>query len=496
MNKQSPLALLTVDEMYAADRAAMESGVSGEVLMEAAGAGVARAITRRWAPRPTVVLCGPGNNGGDGFVIARRLQEAGAWDVRVALLGPRDGLKGDARLMADIWTGEVVALDPGIIEGCALIVDAVFGAGLSRDVDGVVGAAIEAANAAKAVRVAVDVPSGIQGNTGQPLGVTFQADLTVTFFRKKPGHLLLPGRSYCGEVRVVDIGIPGAVFEGIAPQAFENAPALWRDQLPSPGLQSHKYHRGHSLIVSGGAGSTGAARLAAEAALRVGSGLVTVACPPEALEVNAAHLTAVMTESFEGETGLRQVLEARRRNAVLVGPGNSVTEATRRNVLAALDGPRACVLDADALTVFADNPAELMSAISGPCVLTPHDGEFGRIFDASPLKEGKLDAVRKAARDSGAVVLLKGADTVVAAPDGRAAINGNAPPDLATAGTGDVLSGLVVGLLAQGLDPFEAACAATWLHGAAAHAFGAGLTAEDLSLQLPGLLRELRRTGH
>ena len=492
VSNRSSLALLSVAEMRAADRAAMDGGVSGAALMEAAGAGVARAITRRWAPRPTVVLCGPGNNGGDGFVVARRLRRAGARDVRVTLLGSREALEGDARAMADAWEGEVSPLGPGLVEDAALIVDAVFGAGLSRDVDGVARATLEAANAADTVRVAVDVPSGIHGDTGHELGCCFKADLSVTFFRKKPGHLLLPGRMACGEVEVVDIGIPDSVLDAVAPRAAENDPALWGRLVPVPGPAAHKYRRGHALIVGGGPESTGAARLAARAALRVGSGLVTLAGPPDSLVVNASHSTAVMTESFAGPAALAAVLGRRRRNAVLLGPGNGVTEATRANVLAALRSPAACVLDADALTVFAGRRDALAAAISGPCVLTPHDGEFARLFGEATEGRGKADSARLAARSTGATVLLKGADTVVAVPDGRVAINGNAPPDLATAGTGDVLSGLVAGLLAQGMAPFEAACAAAWMHGAAAQAVGPGLIAEDLPEALPDVLSGLR----
>lgn len=492
VSNRSSFDLLSVEEMYAADRAAVEGGVSGTTLMEAAGAGVVRAITRRWAPRPTVVLCGPGSNGGDGFVIARRLRQAGAWDVRLALLGSPDRLHGDARVMADSWDGDVLPLDPKSTEGAALIVDAIFGAGLSRDIDGITRATLESANAADAVRVAVDVPSGIHGDTGHECGYCFRADLSVTFFRKKPGHVLLPGRMVCGEVEVVDIGIPASVLEAVAPRVAENDPALWSHLIPVPGPQTHKYRRGHALIVSGGPESTGAARLAARAALRIGSGLVTVACPPNSLIVNASQLTAVMTDSFAGSLELKEVLGRRRRNAVLLGPGNGVTKATRTNVLTALQSPVACVLDADALTVFADQRDVLGTAISGLCVLTPHEGEFTRLFGEASQGQGKVDAVRQAAGSVDAVVLLKGADTVIASPDGRVVINGNASPELATAGTGDVLSGLVVGLLAQGMEPFEAASAAAWMHGAAAEIVGPGLIAEDLSDALPDVLRGLR----
>jgi hydroxyethylthiazole kinase-like uncharacterized protein yjeF len=486
-------AVLTVDQMYAADAAAIDGGISGITLMEEAGAAVARAIIRRWAPRPTIVLCGPGNNGGDGFVIARHLQKAGARDTQVALLGSVDRLKGDARSMAEDWSGEILPLSPAVIKDRALIIDALFGAGLSRDIEGVVHATIEASNHARAVRVAVDIPSGIHGDTGLVLGTHFQGDLTVTFFRKKPGHLLYPGRSACGDIKVVDIGIPESVLTQIAPKISENDPLLWRNIFPSPTSSDHKYLRGHSLVVSGTTGSTGAARLAALAALRVGSGLVTLASPPEALQVNVSHLTTVMTESFEDGDEFERILHSRHRNAVLLGPGNGVTDGTRTRVLNALRNDAACVLDADALTVFSERRAELFGSIRAGCVMTPHDGEFKNLFGEPSPGHGKISIVRDAVHKCGAVLLLKGADTVVAAPDGRIAINSNAPPDLATAGTGDVLSGLIVGLLAQGMEPFEASCAACWIHGELGALAGPGLIAEDLPDFIPRVLRQFER---
>jgi hydroxyethylthiazole kinase-like uncharacterized protein yjeF len=483
-------ALLTVEQMYAADRAAMAAGRSGTGLMEAAGAGAARAIIRRWAPRPTVILCGPGNNGGDGFVVARHLARHGWRDVRVALLGERSALAGDAAVMASMWDDDIVPIMPRALDGRYLVVDAVFGAGLARPVDGAVAATLEAAASSAAVRVAIDVPSGVSGDTGQVLGTAMPADLTVTFFRPKPGHLLLPGRALCGERVVVDIGIPRSVLGPISPAAFANRPALWRSAFPSLTAAMHKYGRGHAVVLSGGPSSTGAARLAAAGALRIGAGLVTVVGPRDALSVNASQLTAVMTDSADDPAELRKILSERRRNAVLVGPGNGVTAGTRENALAVLASGAATVVDADAITVFADDPESLFSAISAPCVMTPHAGEFVRVFGQDrDANSGKAQRAAAAAKRAGAVVLLKGGDTVVAAPDGRVAIAENAPPDLATAGTGDVLAGFVLGLLAQGMPAFEAAAAAVWLHGEAARLIGRGLVAEDLAGVLPGLLQ-------
>ncbi len=486
--------ILTVDEMYRADGAAMAAGVPGEELMENAGAAIARAMLERWSPRAVLVLCGPGNNGGDGFVVARHLTAEG-WNVRLALLGRRERLKGDSAHHAALWQGDVAALDEAFVadranfEGAELVVDALFGAGLSRALDGVARAAAEAVAAHGLPVVAVDVPSGVSGDSGELLGgVGFEAVLTVTFFRKKPGHLLLPGRARCGELVVADIGIPDAVLDEIAPAAHENAPALWRRAIPRRGLEDHKYRFGHALI-SGGAEMTGAARLAARAALRIGAGLVTVACPRAVLPVYALSTASVITAPAEDAAGFAELLAEPRRNAVLVGPGNGVTADTADRALAALGAGKAVVLDADALTVFADRPQTLAAAIDGPCVLTPHEGEFARVFpDATG---SKLERARRAARESGAVILLKGSDTVIAAPDGRAAVNANAPPSLATAGSGDVLAGLIVGLLAQAVPPLEAAAAGAWLLGEAAARVGPGLISEDLSEALPQVLSRL-----
>ncbi len=480
--------LLTVEQMYAADKAAMDGGVSGETLMEAAGQAVADAIRNRWSPCPVAVLCGPGNNGGDGFVVARLLAAAG-WTVKLALLGDIDGFKGDAALMAGRWNGAVEALDLAVLDGAELVIDALFGAGLTRPVTGPAQAVVETIAARRLDCVAIDVPSGVHGDSGQALGVAAQARLTVTFFRRKPGHLLLPGRALCGETVVAEIGISETVLEAIAPTQFANQPALWRDHFPWPTSDGHKYSRGHAVVVGGGFDATGAARLAARAALRTGAGLVTVASPSGALMVYASALEAVMVRAVADDEAFAALISDPRKNAVLVGPGNGVTETTKSRTLAALGAGKACVLDADALTVFQDNPDEMLSALSPDTILTPHDGEFARLFD---VEGDKLARTRAAAVQAGCVVLLKGGDTVVAAPDGRAAINHNAPPDLATAGAGDVLGGMVLGLRAQGMNGFDAACAAAWLHGDAAARFGPGVIAEDLCETLPASLAALK----
>lgn len=436
---------------------------------------------------PVAVLCGPGNNGGDGFAAARHLAAAG-WPVRVALLGAPENLRGDAAHHAGLWLGAVEPFSPGILDGAGVAIDAIFGAGLSRPVDGVAAQMIEALKAREIAICAIDVPSGLDGATGLVLGDAAPASITVTCFRKKPGHLLFPGRSLCGLVVLADIGIPAAVLGAIAPRTYENGPDLWLDRFPWPQTETHKYKRGHALVLGGGA-ITGASRLTALAAMHAGAGLVTLAAPAPVWMVYAASLTGVIVRSFDGLEDFNELLSDKRRNAIAIGPGAGVGAATRQYVLSALMTKRAAVLDADALTSFADAPDLLFRAVAGPCVLTPHEGEFARLFDA---KGCKMQRARSAAAQSNAVVLLKGPDTVIAAPDGRAIINSNAPPQLATGGSGDVLTGFIAGLLAQGLDAFDAAAAGAWLHGEAAAEIGLGLVAEDLPGALPQVLQRLK----
>ncbi len=435
--------------MYRADALTIASGISETQLIENAGRAVAEEIARHYGARKTVVLCGPGNNGADGNAAARYLKDWG-WAV---------SLSDD-------------------ITGAELIVDALYGAGLNRDFPTVLADKI---NKAGVPIVAIDVPSGLDGLTGQPRGASVKADLTITFFRKKPAHLLLPGRMLCGKVVVADIGIAEGVLAEINPQLWENTKPI----LPSFDSSTHKYKRGHAIIVSGPSFNTGASRLAAHAALKIGAGLVTIAGHEDELRVHAAHTTAVMLAQTDTALALGMFLNDKRRNAVCIGPAAGIGSETCANVRAILASAAATVLDADALTSFAQNPAELFAAIAErpdrPIVITPHEGEFARLFrDLADVSQAKYDRAITAANRSGAVIILKGADTVIASPDGRAAINSNAPPSLATAGSGDVLAGLVTGLLAQGMPVFEAACAAVWLHGDAAMRGSQSLTADDL----------------
>lgn len=489
------LALLTTAQMYQADKTAIVSGVSGMVLMENAGKAVADAIMARYDPCKTAILAGPGNNGGDGFVVARHLADNN-WPVTLWLLGSPEVLKGDAAQMAAQWQGEVNPLLPQALDGAELVVDALFGAGLTRAMDGVPAELVAAATEKNIKLVAIDVPSGIDCSTGKILGKAFQADLTITFFTKKPAHVLYPAKQYCGEVVVADIGIPNSVLDEIKPTAFENAPALWQGDWPQLEPGTHKYARGHLITISGPRHQTGAARMAAEAGLRVGAGIVDLASPLEAVDINAAHLTAVMIKPFADLLALERLVAADRVSAVVLGPGMGATSNTRAIARLVLESGKPCVLDADALTCFAGLQDELFDTIKAlpdrPVVMTPHQGEFLKLFGAANLGEGgKIEAARTAAKISGAIIVYKGPDTVIARPDGQAVVNTNAPATLATAGAGDVLAGFIAGLMAQNMAGFAAACAGVWLHGRAAQIFGPGLIAEDLAPTLPRVLAEL-----
>ncbi|MEM9605529.1 MAG: NAD(P)H-hydrate dehydratase [Pseudomonadota bacterium] len=507
--------LLTPAQMHLADRAAIDAGTPGITLMEHAGTAVAGAVQRAFpgAVR-VVVVCGIGNNGGDGFVVARLLSEAGL-EVSVELLGEVSRLVGDARLAFDAMDTALVLDGPADYAAADVIVDAVFGAGLNRPIlspGGVtapvgtvpkgaqrnIAAAIDAINASHTPVVAVDLPSGIDGLSGQVLGTAIRAHTTVTFFRFKPAHLLMPGRAHCGERVLAQIGIEDAMLAASGVAAHGNAPALWRDTYPVPALDGHKYHRGHCVVVSGPLRFGGAARLAATAALRVGAGLVTLASPNEAVAAHASHLTTVMVAECEGATALDALLADTRFTGVALGFGLPPDVATRGTVLAVLARGRPTVLDAGALVAFADEANTLLDAVTRadtPVVLTPHDGEFARLFPDLVDAPSKLDRARSAAVRSGATVVLKGPDTVVASPSGALSVNDTAPPWLATAGSGDVLAGVIAGLLTQGMPAFEAASAAVWLHGQAAHSAGPALVASDLDAGLRSVIQAHIHSG-
>ena len=490
------MELLSNAEMNEADRLAISHGVAGIDLMEKAGRAVANSVFRRHPPGTLItIVAGPGNNGGDGLISARLLKER-RYRTRVLLLSDVDRFKGDARSAAQRWGGPYEPAAPDAVGPHSVVVDALFGAGLDRPVEGLARNMIEAMNRAGCVH-AVDLPSGINGSSGTVMGLAVRATETVTFFRRKLGHVLLPGRVHCGAIYVADIGIGSRTLATINPRAWINSPELWLEMFPVPAVAGHKYSRGHAVVVSGGLYTTGAARLAARGALRAGAGLVTIASPRDALGVNAAANLAVMVRPVEGEVEFTKFLQDARRNAVVIGPGGGVGEQMRKMVFAALAGERAVVLDADALTSFAEDPRALIDATAGrtsATLITPHEGEFSRLFkamDEIANASSKLERARLAAIRTGAICLLKGADTVVAAPDGRASILAEAPPGLASAGAGDVLAGIAGGLLAQGMPAFEAASAAVWLHAQSGRVAGPGLIAEDLSEALPPIYARL-----
>jgi NAD(P)H-hydrate epimerase len=487
-------ALLTAAEMRRAEEMmCARDVVSADLMMERAGRATALVICERYKPCRVLVLCGPGNNGGDGFITAEDLRAQG-WKVTVATMRAPHELSGDAAEAAKKWRGHTVPLEGVSFAEADLVVDALFGTGLTRAIDGLAYDVLARLGAAKIPVVSIDLPSGVNADNGEILGMAPHAALTVTFFRKKIGHLLLPGATLCGEIIVADIGIESDVLNKIGPRAAENHPDLWMPFFPVPKPEDHKYTRGHALIY-GGAVMTGAARLAARAAQRMGVGLVTVAAPSSAVPIYASTLESAIVRPADYLGAWEELLDDEKRNAILIGPGLGLGPASAELVLEALKTEKSCVLDADALTNFSDRPERLMEMLHPKCILTPHEGEFSRLFGTLIRAGNKLFRTRAAAELAGCTVLLKGADTVIASQEGFAVINAGAPPWLAVAGAGDVLAGMILGLVAQKMPIFTAVCAAVSLHGRAAATFGPGLIAEDLIETLPTLLRSLPLAG-
>ncbi|WOI54874.1 NAD(P)H-hydrate dehydratase [Palleronia sp. LCG004] len=500
--------LLSAAQMREIERDAMESGrASGADLMERAGRGVVDALRLArpdLRPGRAVVLCGPGNNGGDGYVVARHLRARG-WDVAVHAMAGLSALSGDARANAARWEGVVRPIDAPLDPRCDLIVDALFGTGLGRPVEGL-SDLFARVNDARALTVALDLPSGICADSGRVLTsgrgqgpFAIRADLTFAFHAPKRGHVLASGPDHCGRVVVVDIGLDGTEDPSIARRTEGPDPARLRKRA-----DAHKFDHGHLMVLAGGVGRGGAARMGARAALRIGAGLVTLGVPPAALIENAGHLDAIMLARIDDADALTARLEDDRLNALLLGPGLGLDDRAAALVRATLEAGRATLLDADALSLIARDPS-LRARVHDRCVLTPHMGEFARLFPDqargldAPATSGPafsaIDAALAAADGIGATILLKGAATVVADPSGKVRVNaatgGEAVPWLATAGAGDVLSGIVAGLLARGVAPPDAAATGAWLHAGAARAFGPGLIAEDLPDMLPRVLADL-----
>ena len=471
--------ILTPLEMQAAEQAVFGQGLDSFELMQRAGDAVAEFVHANWPEGSIQVLCGPGGNGGDGFVAAAKLSKL--WrDVKVYCMVPVTELTGDAAKAAALWDAEVGTLEEALEAPHDLVLDGLFGGGLTRPLDGI---AAQLAQRGGRV-VSIDVPSGICGLKAKPLGPCFVAEGTITFAALRPAHVLRPGSAYCGNVQVADIGVP------VQTRLMENSPMLWLRLLPQPGMADHKHSRGHLKVLSGGISSTGAARLAVRAGLRIGAGLATLLTPPSALMVNAAQLTAVMVKPVDGAEELSEAIQT--ASVVIAGPGAGITPATRANVEAILNGPGRAVLDADALTVFESQQDQLFRRLRPTDLLTPHIGEFNRLFgDLLETATNKVEAVRQASEKAGCTVLLKGPDTVIAQPDGGAVVNIHATRWLATAGSGDVLAGFAGGLMAQGIDTLVAASMAAWIHGEAGRRVGAGLISEDLERQVPDILSAL-----
>ncbi|HEX9446442.1 MAG TPA: NAD(P)H-hydrate dehydratase [Dongiaceae bacterium] len=498
------IRLVTAAQMRATEQAAFASGLNSFETMCRAGQAVAAAIMKRWSSRPTLVLCGPGNNGGDGYVVAQSLHQAG-WPVSVIASAPAG--TEDARRAAEAW-GQAVYVGRGDDDSRwpaadGLIVDGLFGTGLTRAVTGDAAFLIARANAASAPIVAMDIASGVEADSGAALGVSIQASLTVTFAWAKPGHLLLPGRGLTGQLVVADIDLPRQPLIGSGPDLCLTEPGWWQADLPVPDATSHKFTRGH-LVAIGGAVMTGAVRLATRAARRSGLGLATILAPASAIPIYAADQPGViirnrlddLTAGGNRESVLVSVVLADNRvSAVLIGSGLSQEGETVDLLRAALASGRPLVIDGggiDALHALSGKPAN-PPIKGGTRIVTPHDGEFRRL--CPDLTSGsKIDRAQTAARRFGAVVVCKGADTVIAAPDNRVAINASAPAYLATAGSGDVLAGIIAGLLAQGMAAFPAASAGAWLHAEAGRLFGPGLLAEDLPDLLPSVISGLTKS--
>ena len=481
--------LLSAAQMREAESLACLRGVSLAAMMRKAGEAVAHTVAERWKPCRTVVLCGPGNNGGDGYIAAEILRRAG-WNVTVAAIHAPSP-SAEARQAAQEWQGETRSLTLEVFKDADLVVDALFGTGLTRPLTGIAAESVVFLNERKLPVLAVDLPSGVHTDSGSILGVAVQAYVTVSFFRKKRAHILRPAASCCGDIVVADIGIPEDVLKDVDIETAQNNKDLWIHLIPVPQAEDHKYTKGHALVY-GGAVMTGAGRLAARAAQRVGAGLVTLAVPEEAVSLYASALESVIVRAAPTSETWRALAKDPKRNVLLIGPGMGLEAAYKDFVLEVLATRKPCVLDADALTIFAEDPLVLFNALHPDVVLTPHEGEFARLFGSFiDGSADKLTRTRQAAARTGCVVLLKGAETMMAHPDGKAVINTNAPPWLATAGSGDVLAGMIAGLCAQKIPVFEAAAASAWMHGRSADAYGPGMIAEDIVAGIPSVLKEL-----
>lgn len=441
--------LLTADEMIHADAATIAAGTPGEVLMERAAAGVVKVIEAYYSPRKVLAICGSGNNGRDAKIAAEILR-AKNWEAGIV----------------NAASCEVIPADVQII------IDGVFGTGLDREISGQYANLIKRMNEHTAVKVAVDIPSGVNASTGEIMGVALKAEHTITFAAAKCGHYLLPGKMCVGQLHLTDIGVTQETLKAIKPMHLLNNPALWR--MPELTLDMHKYDRGYALVMGGDIASAGAAKLSANAALKMGAGMVGVICDESTLPIYAESLMAVMTKLAKDEAAFDELIQDERCDALLIGPGAGRNHKTLERSKKMLANGKSVVLDADALC------EEILPYCHEKTVITPHGGEFCRMFQKAASYGDKLSQTKNALKNFPGVLVYKGNDTVISQRSKPIAINGNAPPSLATAGAGDVLAGMIVSLMAQGMEPFEAACAAVWLHGETASQIYGHYTAENL----------------
>lgn len=493
-----PIELLTPEQMGQADKlaATFNGGDSYQLMLNAAQAVTDVIVDCYGKVKKVAILCGSGNNGGDGYAVATLLKNKGFNVTCFAYGAPRKNSDADKAYLA--WDGLTLSPDKLVPEDVGLIVDALYGAGLDRELDMPTQALLKTVNDANIPVVAIDLPTGVYGKTGETCKTAINANETVTFFRLKPGHVIYPGRAHCGNIILKNIGIPERVLETIGAKTTINSPTLWQKNWPVLDYDTHKYKRGHAVVFSGGACSTGAARLAALAAARVGAGLVTILAPEDALAAHESHLTSVMLSQLCEDDEILSFLKARKVRSVVLGPGFGNMDRAfniAKTILQDECGVDSLLLDADALTAIALKPDEIFATIkrsSVKVVLTPHEGEFRRVFPdiSANEKSTRLDRALEGAEKSGAVVVYKGADNIVASPDGRLAVSTNGTPFLATAGSGDVLSGILSGLLAQQMPAYEAACAASWIHAECGRKTSFGTIAEDLVATIPVVLRE------
>lgn len=482
--------ILSITQMKQAEDASLSGRTSSYTLMQRAGRAVADIVRERYEKQPVMVLCGSGNNGGDGFIAASELKRK-KWDVTVACKLEAEYLEGDVARAAEEWGDDFETLDKVKLPEDGIIIDAIFGTGLEREITGDAQEVLFALQRSSCSVVAVDFPSGVYADSGDCQPCTPQADLTVTFFRKKMGHILLPGRVACGDIIVSDIGMKDDVLDEIEGEiVHENDPSLgWQEDASTKAFWTHKYHHGH-IAVLGGKVLTGATVLTSLSALRIGAGLVTIAAHPDVVNVYRMASPSLMVEPLQEMARFKDhYAKDDRRNVLLIGPGAGLENegALKKIVFDATASERICVLDADALSVFENDTRTFYKSLHKSCILTPHEGEFERIFPG--LQGSKVDRALEASRKTGAIIVLKGADTVVASPNGKAVINTTGCGWMATAGTGDVLAGMIAGLVARKvLNLFDATCAAVWMHGKASELAGPGMISEDLSSHIPSVL--------